>query len=51
MKSLQTRMTTTTDAKWWQKLTWPFWPGELKRAKAQFWLAGFPNKNLIIFFF
>jgi hypothetical protein len=30
MKSLQTR-TTTTDAKWWQKLTWPFGSGELKR--------------------
>jgi hypothetical protein len=29
MKSLQTR--TTTDAKWWQKLTWPIGPGELKR--------------------
>ena len=28
MKSLQTR--TTTDAKWWQKLTWPFGLGELK---------------------
>ena len=27
MKSLQTQM--TTDAKWWQKLTWPFGPGEL----------------------
>ena len=21
----------TTDAKWWEKLTWPFGPGELKR--------------------
>ena len=31
MKSLQTRTTTTTmDAKWWQKLTWPFGVGELK---------------------
>jgi hypothetical protein len=30
MKSLQT-WTTMTDAKWWQKLTWPFGPGELKR--------------------
>ena len=30
MKSLQTQ-TTTTDAKWWQKLTWTFGPGELKR--------------------
>jgi len=26
MKSLQKR-TTTTDAKLWQKLTWPFGPG------------------------
>ena len=30
MKSLQTQRT-TTDAKWWQKLTWPFGSGELKR--------------------
>jgi len=30
MKSLQTRKTTTMDAKWWQKLTWPFGSGELK---------------------
>jgi len=30
MKSLQTRMT-TTDAQWWQKLTWPFETGELKK--------------------
>jgi hypothetical protein len=31
MKSLQTRATTTTDAKWWQKLTWSFGTGELKK--------------------
>jgi hypothetical protein len=31
-KSVQWLQTqTTTDAKWWQKLTWPFGPGELKR--------------------
>jgi hypothetical protein len=30
MKSLQTRTTPSTDAKWWQKLTWLFGPGELK---------------------
>jgi hypothetical protein len=30
MKSLQMRTTMTTDAKWWQKLIWPFGPGELK---------------------
>ena len=29
MKSLQTRTMMTTDAKWWQKLTCPFGPGEL----------------------
>jgi hypothetical protein len=30
MKSLQTRTTPSTDAKWWQKLTWLFGHGELK---------------------